>query len=131
MDSEQYKEVFDLEIEGWCYGLATYPGEHFPELVHAVIREMKPSFARAIEYQHPFNLISIGDKLADACKFAVPEKELVFSMLAQLPSPYVLKAEDQMYTLAQILDFVEQQYPGAIERLERRWKGTEPGHGLQ
>lgn len=121
MARNRYDEVFKLEIDSWCYGIENYPGEIFPELVHAVVREMKPSLKRAIQFEVAFEVVKIADSIAQAAKYLVPEKELVFSLLAQLPNPKELSTEDELYILAHILDQVEQAYPGAIHRVEKRW----------
>ena len=122
MAKNRYDELFAIEMEGWCYGLTNYPGEIFPELVHGVVRELKPSFLKAIQMEVIFDVVKIAQQFSKAAKYLVPEKEIVFSMLAQFPPPQTLKTEDEMYVMAQILDKVEQAHQGAIERLERRWK---------
>ena len=50
----------------------------------------------------------------------VHEKEIAFSMLAQLPHPKDL-SEDERFTLGQIIDAVEREHGGAISRLEKKW----------
>ena len=44
----------------------------------------------------------------------------MFSILAQLPSPFVLDEEEQ-FVLAQIIDKAEQKYGNVLERLNRKW----------
>jgi hypothetical protein len=115
-----YEEVFQVEIDGWCYGIENYPGEFYPNLVHIIIREMKPMLKGVLEKGVVFNIIQIAEKLAKASKYRVHEKELAFSILAQLPNPSEL-GEDGQFAMAQVLDKVEQVYEGVLERLERRW----------
>lgn len=115
-----YEEVFQVEIDGWCYGIENYPGEFYPNLVHIIIREMKPMLKGVLEKGVVFNIIEISEKLAKASKYRVHEKELAFSILAQLPNPSEL-GEDGQFAMAQVLDKVEQVYEGVLERLERRW----------
>lgn len=117
------REVFGLEVDAWCYGITQYPGDIFPELVHRVVREMRFVFSLAIQYQVAFDLLDVAAKITKAAKYLINEKEVVFSILAQLPSPASLKDEEQLYTLAAILDRVEQVHGGALERLERKWSG--------
>ena len=118
-----YEEVFQVEIDGWCYGIENYPGEFYPNLVHIIIREMKPMLKGVLEKGVVFNIIQIAEKLAKASKYRVHEKELAFSILAQLPNPSEL-SEDGQFAMAQVLDKVEQVYEGVLERLERRWTST-------
>jgi hypothetical protein len=116
----KFDEVFAIEIEGWAYGIQNYPGEVFPGLVHAVIREIKPTFRSAIEHGVPFDIMAISRKLSKAAKFLVTEKEIAFSILAQLPNPIDLD-EDGQYIMAQVIDPVEQEYGGALSRLQKKW----------
>lgn len=122
MSENSYGKIFAIEIEGWAYGIEKYPGEIYPELVHSVIRELKDSFHMAIRQQVAFDVCFIAKQFSKAAKYLVHEKELVFSILAQLPSPNQLSTEDEMYVLATILDKVEQVHNGAIARLEKKWQ---------
>jgi len=117
---DKFDEIFSIEIDGWCYGIQNYPGEIFPGLVHAVIRELRPSFRVAIDHNLVFDLLLISKKISQAAKYLIHEKEVAFSILAHLPSPNQLD-EDGQFILAQIIDQVEQEYGGAIERLQRKW----------
>lgn len=122
MTSERltYEEVFNVEIDGWCYGIENYPGEFYPNLVHIIIREMKPMLKDILEKGVAFDIITIADKFTRASKHRIHEKEVAFSLLAQLPNPSDL-GEDGQYAMAQILDKVESVYEGVLARLERRW----------
>ena len=115
-----FNEIFSIEMEGWCYGIQNYPGELFPGLVHAVVRELKPSFKAAIQHYMVFDILRTAKKISRAAKYLVHEKEIVFSILAQLPNPSELD-EDEQFVLAQIIDQAEQEYGGALERLQRKW----------
>lgn len=118
---DRFDEIFEIEIEGWCYGIQNFPGEIFPGLVHAVIRELQPSFKAAIEHNHVFDVLEISTKFSKAAKYLVHEKEIAFSILAHLPMPTDLQEEGQ-FILAQIIDQVEQTHGGALERLRRKWQ---------
>ncbi|MBX7139190.1 MAG: hypothetical protein K1X83_14545 [Oligoflexia bacterium] len=118
--SSGYAEVFQIEMEGWCYGVQNYPGEIFPGLIHAVVRELGNGFKLAIQNEYAFDVLALSEKLSKAAKYLVHEKEIAFSIVAQLPSPFEL-TEDQQFILAQIIDPVEQAYGGVVERLERKW----------
>ncbi len=115
-----FQEIFQVEVDGWCYGIANYPGETFPGLVHRVIRELRNSIRGAIENKVIFDVLEMSMKFSRAAKYLIDEKEICFSILAQLPKPSTLDEECQ-YVLAQIIDQAEQAYGGVMERLERKW----------
>ncbi|NLF25738.1 MAG: hypothetical protein GX589_08815 [Deltaproteobacteria bacterium] len=118
---DRFGEVFEIEMSGWCYGIEKYPGEIFSGLVHAVIRELAPSFRAAIEHGYPFKVLDLASRISKSAKYLIHEKEIAFSILAQLPNPATLSGEDAQFTLAQVIDQVEQAYGGALERLQRKW----------
>ena len=118
--TDRYNEIFDIEIEGWCYGLTHFPGEVHQALVHRVIKEVAPAFKAAIEHNYIFSVLDVSEKFSRAAKYLIHEQEIAFSILAQLPNPMYLN-EDQQFVLAQIVDQVEQQYGGALSRLQRKW----------
>ena len=122
---DSYDEIFGVEIDGWCYGITNYPGEIFPGLIHRVLKELAPSFTAAIEHNVVFDILDIAMKFSRAAKYLVDEREICFSILANLPHPGSLN-EDAQFVLAQIVDQAEQAYGGALERLEQRWS-TEKG----
>ena len=113
-------ELFSIEVDGWCYGIQNYPGEIYPGLIHAVIRELAPSYRVAIEHNFPFDIVDVSKRISRAAKYLVHEKEVCFSILAQLPNPSTLN-EDGQYILAQIIDQVEKKYGGALSRLQKKW----------
>ena len=115
-----FDEIFAIEIDGWCYGLQNYPGEIYPGLVHAVIRELAPSYRAAIEHNLVFDVLDVSKRFSRAAKYLIHEKEVCFSILAQFPNPATLDEEGQ-YVLAQLIDQVEQHHGGALARLQRKW----------
>ena len=117
----KYDEVFQIEMEGWAYGISNYPGEIFPELVFRVMRELEQSFILAIEHNYAFNIIEIATMFSRSAKYLVHEKDITFCILSLLPPPSRFD-EDGQFTMAQIIDQVEQAYGGAIERLEKKWR---------
>lgn len=118
---DRYDEVFQVEMEGWAYGISNYPGEIFPELVFRVMRELESSFLAAIEHYHAFNIIEVATMFSRAAKYLVHEKDITFCILSLFPPPSKFD-EDGQFTMAQIIDQVEQAYGGAIERLEKKWR---------
>ena len=117
---DRYDEIFEIEIDGWCYGVANFPGEISTGLVHRVVRELTDVFRAAIEHNYVFNILGVAEKISKAAKYLIDEREITFSILAQLPNPVTI-SEDQQFVLAQIVDQAEQAYGGAIERLEKKW----------
>lgn len=115
-----YNEIFGIEIDGWCYGIKSYPGTLSNTIVHAVVRELAPSFRRAVEHLFIFDVLLVAKNISLACKVIVDPKEIAFSILANLPHPQTLSEEEQ-YILAQIVDQVEKEYGGALSRLKRKW----------
>jgi hypothetical protein len=117
---DRYDEVFEVEIDGWCYGITNYPGEIFPGLVHRIIKELGDTFLAAVEHNVVFDILDISLRFSRAAKYLVDEREICFSILGHLPNPATLN-EDGQFVVAQILDQAEQAYGGAVERLEKKW----------
>lgn len=118
---DRYDEIFHIEMEGWAYGIANYPGEIFPELVFRVLRELEPSFTAAIEHHHIFDLVALAEMFSKAAKYLVHEKDIAFCILSMFPPPSRFD-EDGQFVMAQIIDRVEQTWAGALERLEKKWR---------
>ena len=116
----RYDEIFEIEVDGWCYGLENFPGEIQPAIIFRVVGELAVSFKAAIENYVIFDLLDVSNRLARAGKYLVREKEVAFSILSQLPSPSSLD-EDGQFVLAQVVDQVEQAYGGALDRLQKKW----------
>lgn len=115
-----FEEIFKIEIEGWCYGIANYPGEIFPGLIHRVIKELGRSFRAALENNIAFDILDISMKLSKAAKYLIDEREICFSILAQFPHPSTFEDEAQ-FAMSRVIDQVEQAYGGALQRLEQKW----------
>ena len=117
----QFGQLFEIEMDGWCYGLQKYEGEIFPGLVHSIIRELVPSFHAAIRHNYAFNILELAQKVSKSAKYLISEKEVCFAIIAFFPNPADLN-EEQQFTMAQIIDQVEQQYGGALQRLQAKWQ---------
>jgi hypothetical protein len=117
----RYDEVFDIEIDGWVFGLTNYPGEVSAPVVHRIIRELSTSFYAAIEHNVVFNILEIAGKFSEASRFLIHEQEIALAIVAQLPNPANLM-EEQQCVLGLVIDQVEQAYPGALENFYRRWQ---------
>jgi hypothetical protein len=118
---DRYDEVFDIEIDGWVFGLTNYPGEVSPPVLHRIIRELGSSFHMAVEHNVVFNVLEVAAKFSDATKNLVHEQEIAMAIVAQLPNPALL-LEEQQCVLGLIIDQVEQAYPGALTSFYNRWK---------
>jgi hypothetical protein len=118
---DRYDEVFEIEIDGWMFGLANYPGEISPQVIHRIIRELATSFHAAVEHNVVFNVLQIANRFSEAARFLVHEQEIAMAIIAQLPNPSTLE-EDQQLVLGLVIDQVEQAYPGALASFYNRWK---------
>ena len=116
----KYDEIFEIEVDGWCYGLSNFSGEISPPIVFRVVGELAVSFKAAIESNVIFDLLDVATRISKAARYLVKEKEIAFAILAHLPSPSTLD-EDGQFILAQVVDQVEQAYGGALERLQKKW----------
>jgi hypothetical protein len=117
----RYDEVFEIEIDGWCFGLSNYPGEISAPVIHRIIRELATSFQAAIDHNVVFNVIQIAGKFSEAARFLIHEQEIAMAIVAQLPNPATL-LEEQQCVLGLVIDQVEQAYPGALESFYKRWQ---------
>lgn len=117
----RYDEVFEIEIDGWCFGLTNYPGEISAPVVHRIIRELATSFQAAIDHNVVFNVIQIAGKFSEAARYLIHEQEIAMAIVAQLPNPATL-LEEQQCVLGLVIDQVEQAYPGALESFYKRWQ---------
>jgi hypothetical protein len=114
----RYDELFAAEMDGWCYGIANYPGELYPALVHRVICELRVSFVGAVEHGFVFDLESVAHQLAQAGKYVVPADEIALAIAGQLPAP---ASHDQQFILNQIIRPLEHKKPDLWALLQRRW----------
>jgi len=123
--ADKYNEIFEIEIDCWCYGFAKFPGEITPALVHRVIKELTTIFRAAIDHNYVFNLHETAQLVHESIGGVIDEKEITHAILAQFPQPFEL-SEDGQFIMAQIIDQAEQRYGGVLERLEKRWKSSRP-----
>lgn len=117
----RYDEVFQIEMDGWCFGITNYPGEVSAQVVHRIVRELASSFQAAIEHNVVFDVLDLAAKFSTAARSLIHEQEIAFGIVAQLPNPATL-TEDQQCVLGLVLDKVEQKYPGSLETFYRRWQ---------
>ena len=122
-NKDRFGEVFDIEMDGWCDGIEKYPGEVFSGLVHTIIRELGESFRLALEHGYVFDILALSKKISKSAKYLVHEKEIAFSILANFPHPRSLSEEGQ-FTMAQIVQQVDDAYGGAVERFVHKWNSV-------
>ena len=117
---DRYDEVFQIELDGWCFGITNYPGEISPNIIHRIVRELAASLQAAIEHNVAFNILEISENISIATRGRVHTKEIALAMIAQLPNPAILQ-EEQQCVLGVIIDTVDREYTGALESFYRRW----------
>jgi hypothetical protein len=117
----RYDEVFQIEMDGWCFGITNYPGEVSAQVVHRIIRELASSFQAAVEHNVIFDILDLAHKFSVASRSRVHPQEIAYGIISQLPNPATLQT-DQQYILGQVIDKVEQTYPGVLEMFYRRWQ---------
>lgn len=123
-----YNEIFEVELEGWCFGLQHFTGQIHKAVVYRVIKELQVAFNEAVTHQYIFDIIDVSSRISRAAKYAVEEQDIAFCILSLLPEPAVLD-EVQQTVLFQIVDKVDQVYGGALDRMQRKWSGdTSPIH---
>jgi len=118
---DRYDEVFEVEIDGWCYGLTHFPGEIHSALVHRVVKELAPAFKEAVEHNYVFNVLDLSTRLSRASKYLVGEREIAFAIIYQLPNPLQFN-EDGQFVIAQLVDQVEQAYGDALMKMNKKWQ---------
>jgi hypothetical protein len=117
----RYDEVFQIEMDGWCFGITNYPGEVSAQVVHRIIRELASSFQAAIEHNVVFDILDLATNFSVAARCLVQPQEIAYGIIAQLPNPANLHG-DQQYVLGMVIDKVEQKYPGVLEMFYKRWQ---------
>lgn len=120
-NGQRYAEVFPVEIECWCFGISNFPGQLYPKLIHRVIKEMAPTLRASIDNGYVFDIFDTAKRIFQASRGTLPEKHVVYSLLANLPMPFELEEESQ-FVLAQIIDQVEQVYGGVVAQMEDLWR---------
>ncbi len=97
-----YAEIFPIEIEGWCSGIASYPGMVSSLTVKRVISQLQPSLLLAVQSNFQFDIVAIARQFAFAGKGVVSEKQVIEWLVEVLPSPKELN-EDGLYLVANVL----------------------------
>lgn len=106
---DRYDEVFGIEMEGWCYGVANFPGEMFPGLIRRVIKELTLSFREAIEHFHAFDIVAVANAFAEAASNVISAKEIALSIMSCLPCDGAVDDNSRLIVRA-MLEHVERVY---------------------
>lgn len=116
-----FEELFDVELDGWCHGLRHFPGEISADLVHLLLKEMRPCFEDAVKHQYNFDILEVSRRISKASKYLVDEREIAFGILLHLPNP-LRRSEGEQYTVGGIVKRVEDAYGGALAPITKHWK---------
>lgn len=117
---KQFIDNFHTVIDAYCYGIGDYDGEFSDELISIIIKDIRPAIQEAIENLYKFNLLGIAEQFCKATNFRVSPEGVVATLLDLLPNPKCLSEEEQ-FTIAQIIDPVDQAIPGTLERIQWDW----------
>lgn len=116
------QDIFDLEIQAWCYGLKNYPGEIYTDLVAAVLDEVAPCFKEALKSKLQISVIDIADKFVEASHYIVDHYTITKLICQKFPNPNDLADDmDELYLIANILDEIEGRYVGFHTVMENYW----------
>lgn len=123
-----FQRKFEIEIESWCFGLEQLKEPPLPQVLFKVIRELRGVLLGAIEAGYAFDIRITAEKLFFAAKKTVPQKEILFALLAILPDPESLPVE-QKRIFSVIVAQVEMVEGGAVQRMRQRWNLGKPQEG--
>ena len=121
MTDKIFQEEFDIVIKAFCAGIKDYPGEIYDGLVHILIQDMEPMFIGAVKRGYVVDILNIAEDFCEAAMFRVDAEGVLAKLLSLFPNPKELDEEEQ-FTLAQILDPVDQALPSAVKQLQYEWK---------
>ncbi len=124
MRKKPFSELLKIELEGWCYGIANYPGEITAPIIHRIIEELQPSLLRAMEEGVEIDFYKLASKISQAAKYIVDEREIVTSLLMNFPNPKYLSPTVKDY-FEKALDKVSKVFPEVIQILEMKWRFDE------
>lgn len=128
-----FAEIFEVELKCWCYGITRVAEESSSKagpksvdrkVLHKVIQDFAAVLREAIDNLYAFDIIETARLFIEASKLNAPEREIAFYILAQLPVPSELSKE-QVIVLHHIIQQLDEVYPGAFLRLEKKWKAAE------
>jgi hypothetical protein len=110
-----------IELDRWCAAVKGYPGEVDAKLLFKVIKELVPLLRTAVCGDAVLNLVALGQRLAEAGKFVVTEREVIVALAGALPSATSVDAANHT-ALAQTLGIVESVLPGTLDDVKAHWE---------
>lgn len=122
-------EIVGMEIEAWRYGLSGYPGQPYGGLLHAILKEIRPSLLLALTQGLVVDIPEIAGALASAFQHVAARREVVLSIVVNLPHPDSCPTLERS-TLFATLERVAEAFPDidVAARLRRKWE-HERTHG--
>lgn len=124
MADNSFSQIYNVELECWCYGISNTTEKVDHRVLHQVIKSFAPVIREAIENLYVIDVVDTAKRLVESGKCKPSEqKEIAFYILSILPTPCELTKE-QNDVLIHIVNQVEDVYVGAFQRLEKKWKAT-------
>jgi hypothetical protein len=121
VEAHPFEKAFRLEVDSWCYGLANLQETILPGVVHRVIKELSPILKKSLEEGYALSISEAAQALEVACGKVVPEKEIAFALIAQLPDPKVLNATGKE-VFALIIAQAERKYGKVVQRVKEKFQ---------
>lgn len=109
-----YTEIFPVEIEGWCAGISSFPGELSALTVKRVILQLQPSFLMALRSGIQIDIVTIARQFTIAARGVVSVREVAEWIMLALPAPQYL-SEEELYTLGDVIAMAEPSITGLVE----------------
>lgn len=119
--SSNFGEIFELELKCWCHGLSRVRERVDRHVIHQVIKEFAGVLTEAVENLFVCDVADTARRLVTAGKCPGLEKEIAFHILSYLPLPSQLNRE-QTAVLRKTVEKLDRVHPGAMARLERKWR---------
>jgi len=116
-----YQDVFNIEVNGWCHGIAQYPGEISQALVFSAVQALGASFRKAILEKVAIDIVDIASRLSKSSKYLVSEQDIILRILANFPHPSSVDEESRQIML-KILEQVDRKFKGIKSLLELKWQ---------
>ncbi len=118
--SKNFKEIFEIEIKCWCYGLEKVDETVDASVLHKVIKEFSPVMKEALQHNYEFDIVDVATKFVTAAKSKYLLRETVYYIGSQLPAPFELKEEEKI-VLESIINKAESRYQGLNSRYDKKW----------
>jgi len=118
--SKNFKEIFEIELKCWCYGLEKVDEKVDASVLHKVIKEFSPVFKEALQNGYEFDIVDVATRFVIAAKCKHLLKEIVYYVSSQLPAPFELKEEEKLI-LKNVINIAEKRYAGLNSRYDKKW----------